>query len=355
MNIIRAAVPAVFVLALTGCSDGEQSEALPSVQPVLSVVASAEAGGGAGFAGTIEPRTLASLAFRISGRVVARYVSVGDVVKKGTPLAKLDPVALELSVRSASAEAVVAEARLANARSSQQRIGKLERHDIASKAQLELAQEQLEVAEAGLAKARARLAKVEEQRGYAELEAEFDGVVTSVQTEVGQVVLAGQAILTIARSDMPEAVIDVPDQLARDFSMGGDFDIALEADRSVVASGRVREIAPQADPATRMRRIRIALDPPPARFRLGTIVTATPQALSAHIELPASGLVERGGKDMVWVVDPSSSKVFLRQVKVAARDGSSIRLAEGIADGTRVVVAGVHSLTSGQLVKITEE
>ena len=103
-----------------------------------------------------------------------------------------------------------------------------------------------------------------------------------------------------------------------------------------MAIGLLREVAPQADPATRTRRLRISLGAAAGGFRLGTIVTVTPQARqAAHIELPASGLVESGGKEMVWVVDPASSKVFLHPVKIASRTDSRIEVAEGIVDGAQ--------------------
>ena len=132
--------------------------------------------------------------------------------------------------------------------------------------------------------------------------------------------------------------------------------LALQLDPSVRAAGSVREIAPQADPTTRTLRVRVTLDKPPASFRLGTTVTAA-VAVEARsgIELPASALLEQDGRTLVWIVDPASLTVSTREVGVAEREGSAIRVVEGIEPGTRVVTAGVHSLTPGQPVKIEDE
>ena len=137
---------------------------------------------------------------------------------------------------------------------------------------------------------------------------------------------------------------------------------ALEAARAGVAQqdrkalGEVREIAPQADPATRTRRVRIALADPSEAFRLGTTVTAYPAAEAVQgIELPASALHERDGKTLVWVIDPATQTVSTREVHVSARNGQFIRIAEGLAPGVHVVTAGVNSLTPGQQVKIADE
>ncbi|MDK4736951.1 efflux RND transporter periplasmic adaptor subunit [Rhizobium sp. CNPSo 3490] len=353
----RLIISASLILALAACKEEQvKAEAEPEVQPVLAVVASSAHRDPSTFTGTIEPRTQANLGFRLLGRVVEQNAAVGALVRRGDVLARLDPVALELAARAAEAEVTLAEARFANAKASAARMRVLSKRDVASKMQVELAQEALSTAQAGLAEARARLAKAREQLGYTVLAAEFDGVVTSVQTEVGQVASPGQPVVTVAGSDAREAVIDVPDELAGAFAPGDPFEIALQVESTIVAGGMLREIAPQSDQATRTRRLRISLGAAAGSFRLGTIVTATPERRTAsHVELPASGLVERDGKQMVWVIDPASSKVSLREVKIAARSDAIIEVAEGIADGNQVVVAGVHSLKPGQLVRISED
>ena len=196
---------------------------------------------------------------------------------------------------------------------------------------------------------------MQEQLGYAQLQAEFDGVVVAVDAEVGQVVSPGQTVVTIARPDVREAVVDVPEDSDGSIQPGTQFDVALQVDPAIKATGRVREIAPQADQTTRTRRVRIALDNPPPTFRLGTTITATLTArIAPQIELPASALLERDGKTMVWVVDPATGKVALQDVSVSGRTARTIRIGEGLASGTQVVIAGVNSLVPGQTVKIAE-
>jgi len=211
-------------------------------------------------------------------------------------------------------------------------------------------------AEASVTSARANIDKAEEQLGYTELRADFAGVVTATAAELGQVVQPGQMVVSVARPDIREAVVDLPESVGRDLRPEARFDVALQLDPSVQAAGSVREIAPQADPATRTRRVRITLDNPPESFRLGTTITATvtTQAVPG-IELPVSALLERDGRTMVWVVDPTTKMVSTRDVTIVARDGSSVRVLNGLTRGTRVVTAGVNSLTPNQTVKIADE
>lgn len=338
---------------LAGCKEEDAKARAP--RPVLSVVATSQEARTLGFAGTVEPRYKSDIGFQVLGRIVSRDVNVGDLVKKGDRLARLDPVAYELAVRSAQADLASATARLGNAAATEARQRKLLSQDISNQAQFDAATQAHESALAGVTRAKAELEKAEEQLGYTELRADFDGVITTVAAELGQVVQPGQTVVSVARPDIREAVVDLPESIGRDLRPQARFDIALQVDPSVQASGSVREIAPQADPATRTRRVRISLDSPAKSFRLGTMITATVTTqASPGIELPVTALLERSGKTMVWVIDPASRTVATQDVTIAARDRSFVRILNGLTDGSRVVVAGVNSLTPGQTVKIPD-
>jgi membrane fusion protein, multidrug efflux system len=348
-----AALGAVGLLA--ACQDEQHAEA-PIVRPVLSAVVTPQAERTMGFTGTIEARFKADLGFRVLGRIVSRDANVADIVKKGQRLATLDPVTYRLAVQSAQADLASSRAQLENAAATEARQRTLLQQNITSEAQFEAARQARESAEAGVTRARANLARAEEQLGYTELRADFDGVITAVGAEPGQVVQPGQTVVSVARPDIREAVIDLPESIGRGLSPGVRFDVALQLDPAIRTTGSVREIAPQADPTTRTVRVRVTLDKPPESFRLGTTVTAAVSTqASPGIELPASALLERDGRTMVWIVDPATRTVSTKDVTLAARNGSAVRIADGLTPGTRVVTAGVNSLSPGQTVKIADE
>ncbi|MFC5421550.1 efflux RND transporter periplasmic adaptor subunit [Bosea eneae] len=342
------------VALLAGCKEEQHTKA-PAPRPVLTVAVAPQAVRTVGFAGTVEPRYTSDLGFRVLGRIVSREVDVGDVVRKGQRLARLDPVTYELAVRSAQADLASATARLDNAAATEARQRTLFQQHISNEAQFDAATQAHQSAQADVTRARADLDKAEEQLSYTELRADFDGVVTSVAAEPGQVVQPGQTVAAVARPDIREAVVDLPESIGRDLKPQARFDIALQIDPSVQAAGSVREIAPQADAATRTRRVRITLDSPAKSFRLGTTITATiTTQVSPDIELPATALLERDGKTMVWVVDPATRTVSTRDVTIAAGERSFVRILDGLTAGSRVVIAGVNSLTPGQSVKLPD-
>jgi multidrug efflux pump subunit AcrA (membrane-fusion protein) len=117
----------------------------------------------------------------------------------------------------------------------------------------------------------------------------------------------------------------------------------------------VREIAPQADSATRTRRIRIALDDPPDEFRLGSTISASPtDGARKAVRLPASAILMRDGKPFVWIVDPSSLQVATRPVTLAEASVDPVEVTSGLEPAMRVVTAGAHSLVEGQKVRLEQ-
>ncbi|WP_217575107.1 efflux RND transporter periplasmic adaptor subunit [Mesorhizobium sp. GbtcB19] len=354
MSRLSHIAPLLVLAALAACSRSEEKPP-EVVRPVLSLVVEPKTVETFGFAGSVEPQYSADLAFRLLGRVVSRDVKVGDLVTKGTTIAALDPTALELAVQASKADLSNAQAQFTNAAASEDRQRQLLASANTSQATFDAAKQARQAAEAGVERANAALAKSQEQLGYARLFSDFDGVVTAVGAEVGQTVSAGQTVVTVARTDPREAVVDIPDQLIGDLTVGTPFEIILQSLPTIKTDATLREIAPQSEGSTRSRRVRLTLVDPPTAFRLGSTITATRMTkVTPTIELPISALLEKDGSEKVWIVDPQSSSVSAREIKVASKNGGSFTVAEGLEAGMRVVTAGVHSLSEGQKVKVPE-
>jgi RND family efflux transporter MFP subunit len=313
----------VFATALlvAGCS--QKNEAAEVVRPVLSTVVAAASASPASWIGTIEPRFQTDLSFRVQGRITSRSVSVGDSVAAGQTIATLDSADLELAVRSARAELSRARAELENAGATEQRKRRLIESDGTTQATLDSAEQERAAAEASVARAEASLTKAIEQLGYTQLKADFAGVVTAVGAEAGQVVSPGQRVVTIARPDIREAMVDIGTDVPVALKVGLPFIVSLQLMPALQLRGQVREIAPEADSATRMRRVRIALSDPTESFRLGSTVSARlADEPDSCLRVPASSVLTRNGENSVWVVDGATSTVSLAPGMAAMENGS---------------------------------
>ncbi|MDQ0419487.1 RND family efflux transporter MFP subunit [Peteryoungia aggregata LMG 23059] len=311
------------------------------------------------FAGTIQPRVEADLAFRTFGRIIRNSVQVGDIVKRDDILMELDPLTAQLAVRSAQAEVRSAEAQLENARIVANRNQILVSSRSASQADLEVAEQALIAAQANLDRAQASLQKANQQLGYTTLRADFDGAITRRNADVGETVAVGQAVLELARLDQRDAVIDVPESLLEPLRNSQKVQIDLQLDPTVSVGGSLREIAPDADPTTRSYRVKIALDDAPVSFRLGSVVSVslTNVVENAEVTLPSSAVFSENGISHVWRIEPETNQLKKTEVTVVAETtaADTLRILAGLSRGDRIVVTGVDQLKDGQVVKLGQE
>ena len=340
-------------LATAGCK--QEATAPESIRPVLSTVLQPATTDSTMAVGTVQPRYETNLGFRVLGRLITRPVNVGDLVTEGQTIAAIDPTALELAVRSAKADLSKAEALLENAIGTEKRKMILIKTDATTRQTLDDAEQIRAGAQASTARARANLAKAIEQLGYAQVKADFAGVVTAVGAEVGQVVSPGQGVVTVARLDAREAVVDLGPDFPAPLTVGLPFTVSPQLLPDVQVQGQIREIAPQADQVTRMRRVRIALNNPPESLRLGSTINARlSSGHSSVLRVPASAVLKQGVETFVWVIDAPKSTVSLHRVDLSEEE-AGIRVNGGLSIGARIATAGIHSLKQGQQVRIEQD
>jgi membrane fusion protein, multidrug efflux system len=326
------------------------------VRPVRTVVASQISGGeDVSLTGHIRARTEESLAFRVDGRMLVRHVNVGQEVKPNDLIAELDPQLQRDALRTAQARVTAAAAALTEASNNLDRQRALVGQGWSTRVQYDAAERTYLSAKAEVDAAAAQLHSAEEQLGYTQLRADAAGVVVAKGAEPGEIVQAGKTIVTIAEHDGADAVFDVPASLLHQVSPDDTISIALSDDPTVQTTGRVRELAPQADPVTQTFRAKIALTEWPEAMRLGSTVIGHAHLLArGGIELPATALTMADNKPAVWVVNPKTQEVSLRQVELQQEGSSTIVISRGLAGGEVVVTAGVHALRPGQKVRLQE-
>jgi membrane fusion protein, multidrug efflux system len=350
-------IAAAFLSAtlLAGCG-GEEVEEAEDIRPVRVVIAEERtAGESVSLAGTVESQTSVDLAFRIGGRMTDRLVEVGDDVAPGQVVARLDPEDERSALRGAEANVRAASGQLTEARITYDRQRQLFERGFAAQAALDRAEQALQTAESAYEAAEAQVEVARNRLSDTELLADAPGVVTATGADSGEVVQAGRMIVQVARDDGRDAVFDVPAALLKRSPPDPLVTVTLSLERSVTTEGRVREVAPQADPVTGTFRVRVGLIDPPAAMRLGSTVSGRITIGGrGGIELPATALTSVEGQPAVWVVDPDTMAVTLRLIGVAGFGPATVNVTDGLEQGEMVVSAGVQALRPGQVVRLPE-
>lgn len=349
------AVIAAHVLAACGPASAPEHE---ETRPVRTIVAGYSPGSvGATYSGEIRARYESQLGFRTAGKVVARLVDTGSHVKRGQPLLQLDPTQESLQVAAAGAEVDAARSRVAQARVDVKRIEQLLARNFASQAELDQQRLALDQAEAQLRSALAREQLNSNLRGFTTLVADRDGVVSSISAEAGQVVAAGQPVVTVAADGEREVAISIPESRVDELRKAKTLQVAVWAHPGKSWTGTLREMAPDTDSVTRTYSARISIQKPdPDLLRLGMTASVLAADVDGNgaIRLPLTAIVDREGGRQVWVVDPKTSRIAAREVKLGSAQNDSVLVQSGLAGGETIVTAGVHMLQPGQLVKLIE-
>jgi RND family efflux transporter MFP subunit len=328
--------------------------AAPEARPVRTVtVEKREAGVPVTLTGRIEAEDEVALAFRISGRVLENSGKLGDRVEPGQVVARLESQNELNALRAAQANLAAAQGQLTQAQNHFERQDTLLKQGWTTRANHDQAKQAQQTAQSQVDAAEAQLKTAHDLVSFTELKADAPGVLTAIGPAAGEVVQAGQMIVRLARKDGRDAVFDVPAQLIHSAPSDPQIAVSLTNDPAVTARGRVREVAPQANPVTRTFEVKVGLTDPPPAMRLGATVTGRMEMDSTPIiEIPATALTRVNQQPAVWIVDPSSRTVSMRNVDVLRFDQATVAVSQGLDTGEIVVTAGVQALHPGQKVRL---
>ncbi|HZW14108.1 MAG TPA: efflux RND transporter periplasmic adaptor subunit [Noviherbaspirillum sp.] len=346
-----AALVLTAPLVLVGCS--KPVEKVEEVRPVRVMrLAADNVDVAAEFSGEVRARVESRLGFRVGGKIISRKVDVGSVVKRGEVLMQLDPQDLQLAQAQANAGLKAAESNRDLAKAEMKRYQELREKNFVSQAVLDSKETAFKAAQASYEQAYAAYRNQSNQAGYTTLVADVDGVVTSVDAEVGQVVGAGNPVVRVAQAGEKEIVIGIPEDKVDTLRRINDVRVRTWARPNESIPGKLRELSPVADPATRTYTAKISIPNAPESVKLGmtAYVTFVAKTSDAMIKLPLNALFQQKSATSVWVVE--NDKVKLVPVQIAGTTGNDILVANGLSPGQAIVTAGVNLLRDGQKVKI---
>jgi multidrug efflux system membrane fusion protein len=351
-SIIYTAIFILFLsFSLTGCTKTETvKEEIPLVRS--QAVKLNDAGQVAKYSGEVRGRYETQLAFQVSGKIRKRNIELGSVVSPGDVLMEIDAKDIEQTVNISSAQVASAQSQLSLAQTNLERNRKLYEQGAVSHAQLDQYQNAYEVALAAVRQSSAQYTQGANQLSYSTLVADSAGVISNVNAEAGQVVSAGQPILTLVKEGEREIEINVPENGIDKMRNVQQVHISFWALPGVITEGKVTEISPVADKVSRTYKVRISLINPPADVNLGMTASVTMENSSSTqaVYIPLAAIFQTGDTPNVWVIKDGA--VSLRPIKVGSFGDGKIQIIEGLQDGEVIVTAGVQKLREGQKVRI---
>ncbi|WP_337266893.1 efflux RND transporter periplasmic adaptor subunit [Oryzifoliimicrobium ureilyticus] len=304
--------------------------------------------------GDVRARIQSELSFRVSGRIVERFVDVGSRVKAGDLLARLDAEEqlAEVAVEQANLEA--AKAQETQAQLALQRQESLFQTQVTTRAALDEARQNLTTAHGTVVSAQAQYDTAKDALSYTELRADADGIITARNAEAGQVAQAATSVFSLAHDGPRDAVFDVFEALYLGQKPEGNVTVALISDPTRKVLGHIWEISPTIDTTKGTIKVKVALDEK-SDLPLGAPVVGTFQSHAMpRMQVPWSALTSLAGRPAVWVLDSASSTVAAKPIEIASYQTDSVLVQSGLNKGDLVVSDGLKFLHEGQKVTYQE-
>jgi RND family efflux transporter MFP subunit len=306
------------------------------------------------------------LSFRVAGPLVSFPVDVGDKVKKGKDVARIDPRDFQVDLQNAQGQLAKTEAVLERANTDYERLIRIQKQDAGAVSQswIDHSLQQVESSKAEIRSLEASVDAASDRLGYAYLKAPFDGIVVATYVENHEDVKAKQPIVRLIDHSEIEMIVNIPESMIShaDYleSAGKVMRVRFDSfpDREIEA--QIKEIGKEASKTTRTYPVTLGMDQP-------SDFTVLPgMAGKAASTLPPAGMQDQSpvvipetavfspneNKTYVWVIDETSKKVSKREVKTGELISSGITVLEGIEPGAWIATAGVHYLKEGQEVRI---
>lgn len=345
---------AAVVALLAACSEPSHPDPRTETPRVSVTLVQPDRVPAQAYTGVVSARVQSELGFRVAGKVTERLVDVGQTVKRGQPLMRLDRSDLGLALDAQAFTVSALRARAEQTRADEARLRGLVEQGAISAQTYDQAKAGADSAQALLDSAVAQQKVAGNAAGYALLAADVDGVVVDTLAEPGQVVRAGEPVVRLARSGQREALVNLPESVRP--AIGSRAQAALHSHPGVFFPARLRQLSDAADARSRTYEARYVLEGAAARAPLGATVTLRLNDTTdeARVSVPIAALHDAGHGTGVWVLDEQGSAVHFRLVEVARLGDETASISAGLKVGERIVAMGAHLLQEGRAVRVTD-
>ena len=352
-------IHASLVLIASGCSK-PPAQVVPVTPVLVMTVGAAKTTTFRTLPGIVTPRYAANVGFQVAGRIQQRMVDVGSRVRQGQPLVMLNASDYAQGVLVAQDQIAAAHAEMEQSVADARRFKSLADRGLISQAEMGSQQARADAAQARLDQATRQLELARNRLAYTSLVAPFDGIVTALTAEVGQVLAEGMPVVSVARDDTLEVSVEIPEDMrVNDVAPDSTFDGHLTGKSLIPLKLKLREVAPATTAPLRTFRATFTIlnaESIQGELRIGQSAEVTlsqPLSNRGAVELPAAALISNGRDVGVWCIDSDGDTLRRQVVTVKAVTNDGV-LVGGLEAGQRIVIAGTDKLSNAQPVRPIE-
>jgi RND family efflux transporter MFP subunit len=352
----RFAIISLAFLALSGvgCTKHEEKDSRTLPELVRITTASASSRSTQLFTGVVTARVQSDLGFRVSGKITQRLVDVGNSVRAGQPLMRIDITDYAHAITAQAESVAAAKARADQAAADEARYRGLVATGAVSASTYDQIKAASDAARAQLTAAEAQEKIARDQGDYSVLLADADGTVVDTLAEPGQVVSAGQTVIRLAHAGAREASVFLPETMRPPL---GSVARATLFGKNASVPARLRQLSDSADQLTRTFEARYVLGGVGAQAPLGSTVTieiSSPEAAES-LAVPNAAITDRGAGPGVWILNRNNLTVSFRPVAISRIGEEDTYLNSGLKPGEEVIALGAHLLHDGQHVRVDDQ
>jgi len=302
--------------------------------------------------GTVESRLVSTVAGEISGLVESFQAREGQVVKQGQVLAQLRRTSLELRLRAAVAQLKEDAARQKLAERTLERARELSEGGIYSQQQLDDALFEFSAWQGRLERLTAEIEQFQHDIEQTTIRAPYDGVVVREETQVGEWLEAGGAVVELLSLEQLEVSLDLPERYFAALRMKTPVRISFESLPGVEFDGQVQTIIPRADPQARTFPIKLSLSNSQGRIAVGMLARVTLPIGEPYMGtlVPKDAVVTQGTQQFVFLLSEDDS-VGRTAVRTGVGVGQWVQVEGPLQSGDKVVIRGNERLQDGQKVR----
>lgn len=365
-RLISLVILLLLVALLGGCGKKtvtQEEEALVPVEITTTQVA--DLAHTLNTTGEIVAGAEVTVAPKVTGRVAALHVKVGDKVSRGQVLFELDATESRNAKTLSEAGVGVARAGLNKAKQAvtdaelnYNRTKALYDSQAVSKAQFDQAESALsnarigvQLAEEQLVQAEATLQNAQENYNNFTVTSPLSGLVASVNIENGELASPQATALTVVQLDNVKVKLNLSENVIVSVKQGTEVPVTINSLNKTL-KGTVASVGPKADPTTRAFPVEIRLNNEQGEIKAGMVAVLNLETgvSQGTIAIPADALLERNGQYWVFVVEDGKAKEIT--VKKGITSDQLVEIKEGLQQGQDVIVSGNHLVADGQKVRV---